>query len=238
MKELFPLMTFQQDAVLQRLKELYENEVDLDSRVEDLEELPVLPSPAGQGGKVVTVKSDGSGYELQTNPVDPSDLQGVDIEPKDVDATGNITGASIIENMSGYDFSENAITNITSNVIYAGAVKNGNKLTVVLFGEITRTGEVDVGYINSAYVFIVPNAVANKLYPNTIGGVGDVLSDVEVSFIPEDNYTQFVKVPCLVFKYSSQIVPNFYNVNTLLTLNKKYTFRFEQTFLLSDNLAQ
>ncbi|MBO7691179.1 MAG: hypothetical protein J6T10_00915 [Methanobrevibacter sp.] len=33
MKELFPLKTFHQDAVLQRLKELYENEVDLDSKM-------------------------------------------------------------------------------------------------------------------------------------------------------------------------------------------------------------
>ena len=38
MKELFPLKTFQQDAVLQRLKELYDNEVDLDTRLEPVEE--------------------------------------------------------------------------------------------------------------------------------------------------------------------------------------------------------
>lgn len=36
MKELFPLQTFHQDAVLKRLSELYENEKDLDSKIDDV----------------------------------------------------------------------------------------------------------------------------------------------------------------------------------------------------------
>lgn len=55
MKELFPLQTFHQDAVLKRLSELYENEKDLDSKV---------PTPeVSDSGKVLMVGEDGS-YEL------------------------------------------------------------------------------------------------------------------------------------------------------------------------------
>lgn len=51
MKELFPLQTFHQDAVLKRLSELYENEKDLDSKV---------PTPVvADAGKVIAVDEDG-----------------------------------------------------------------------------------------------------------------------------------------------------------------------------------
>lgn len=65
MKELFPLKTFHQDAILKRLSELYENEKDLDGRIEDLEDLE-LPTPAvGDSGKVLQVGADGK-YGLGT----------------------------------------------------------------------------------------------------------------------------------------------------------------------------
>ena len=53
-------------------------------------------------------------------------LTGKDIAPRNVDATGKVSGAEIIENMSGYSFTKGVDTNLDFD--YVGVVKNGNKI--------------------------------------------------------------------------------------------------------------
>ena len=100
-----------------------------------------------------------------------SAIAGQNIAPSNVAATGNITAASIIENMSGYTFDLGTGTeNLDREVIYAGAVKNGNKLTLVVALNVTRTDTLGGTMGLTIGEFFIPQAVLNKLIPTLIGG--------------------------------------------------------------------
>ena len=54
---------------------------------------------------------------------------------------GNLTGNSIVENMDGYSIQylgDSSTTDFTNDITYVGICKNGNKLTFVISGAITR----------------------------------------------------------------------------------------------------
>ena len=64
---------------------------------------------------------------ISEHPFAPEMLEGQDISPDDISATGKITGAEIVENMSGYNASIPQITGLTIENVYTSVVKNGNK---------------------------------------------------------------------------------------------------------------
>ena len=173
---------------------------------------------------------------LAEHPVDPTAITGLDIAPKDVTASGNITAPSIIENMSGYSFTPTASTEqFTINVVYAGICKNGNKLTYVIFASITRLASVTGDNI-SLGKFNIPASVGAKLYPYTISGISNVLMNRLENLA--SGYKDYEEVPSLVFKISGvQIGANLYDVNAKLTQDTEYIVRQEVTFLLGENLA-
>ena len=148
-----------------------------------------------------------------------------------VNIAGNFTADSIIENMNGYSFAQNYLS---WTPIYCGVCKNGNKLTAVIFGDYTATGDNSrqLGY------FRIPTSVYNKLYPYTIGSNDKYLSNFKVLFVNANNAQDFVEITCACIKDApSDIVILAYNL-AQLTTGVRYFFRIEQTFLLSDNLAQ
>ncbi len=147
--------------------------------------------------------------------------------------TGAITGPSIVENMSGYSFTKNASdTDKELDYLYAGVVKNGNKLTFVIFVKVTRKASIGVNSI-SLGSFTIPSAVGQNLHPYQ----GNWLNVLNV--FASDTYVSGVEVPVLVTKGSNTSVSAQLNlVNTKLTQDTVYLVRLEQTFLLSDNLAQ
>lgn len=158
-------------------------------------------------------------------------IAGQSIAPANVAATGNITANSIIENMAGYSFNKSTSTAATTyDYIYAGIVKNGNKLTAVLALNVTKTSnaEANIG------VFNIPYAVAQKLIPTEIGGNTPFLARGTISVFQEDNIQR--NIDYYVFKDSST---SFYIAiyTNNLDVGKKTYVRFEFTFLLSDNLA-
>ena len=141
-----------------------------------------------------------------------------------------IKGDEIIENMEGYSFAAITVTGYTFDYIYAGAVKNGNKLTLVLCLNITKDENADNPnpYIGK---FTVPSDILAKLYPVEIGG-NPVLD------------TQMVKAYKGIadgttmeswLEKSSVDLPLQVNTSNL-TLDVSYFYRYEVTFLLSDNL--
>ena len=145
--------------------------------------------------------------------------------------TGNITGSSIVETMSGYSFDAQHATNIIDlTPIYAGVVKNGNKLTFVWFFKFTPKNS---GYSNSyAGIFTIPSAVAAKLYPS----VSDYLYyGVGIALKADLSYENL--------QYGIEKVGGGSQVGLVLrglqniTQEVEYTLRVEATFLLSDNLA-
>lgn len=151
-----------------------------------------------------------------------------------VNIAGNFTADSIIENMSGYSFTKaGAGVDIDREYVYAGIVKNGNKLTGVLALNITRL--TSVGSNKWLGSFIVPQAVADKLFPVTIGGY-DFLDIKDVNAVLSLGTSK--KISCALIKSGTTI-----NIDATsgslndLDLNDKYYARIEFTFLLSNNLA-
>lgn len=159
-----------------------------------------------------------------------SALEGQDIAPKDVSASGNITGASIIENMSGYAFGfASTVSEITITPIYNSCCKNGNKITFVWFNKVVRTGALNNSY---AGIFDIPSSIGSKLYPTInnylyIGGAFAMKSDTttqQINFGIE-KVGGLDKVGLVLRGLTS------------LSLNEEYTIRIEATFLLSDDMT-
>ena len=150
-----------------------------------------------------------------------------------------VTGDAIVENMVGYSFTNyNSSAHATLGCIYAGVVKNGNKITFVVFGEITRTSDFPVGddYLAGQFEFTMPSYIGAKLYNATIGGL-NILNDEQVECIGANYETDFTSLPFVTLKSgNTKLQLWIYRLNTL-TLNQRYTFRYERTFLLSENLA-
>lgn len=149
--------------------------------------------------------------------------------------TGAITAPSIIENMSGYSYTALTKTNVTMENIFCGAVKNGNKLTLVYALNVTRTdtvsGDTQIGY------FTVPNDVASKLYPTTIGLYGGYLSASAINVFDSDvSYKTICGYTTKISTNRVYLIVSAVEMNKL-TANTKYYLRYEVTFLLSDNLA-
>lgn len=144
-----------------------------------------------------------------------------------------VTGNEIIENMNGYSFVKGNTANVDYEYIYAGVVKNGNKLSLVWAVNITKL-DASVSGINLGY-FVLPSAVANKLYPTAVGQY-PFLDNKKIGIFASQISSQDVYVYC----EKTQDV----NARAVMTdlsslpANTKYYCRYEVTFLLSDNLAQ
>ena len=147
-----------------------------------------------------------------------------------VNIDGNLTANSIIENMSGYSFVAQTPENLTIEIEYAGAVKTGNKLTLALAGNLTKTGTISTAFIGR---FNLPNAVLAKLIPTTIGSI-DVLELRSLELF-DQNY-QTISQNFMVQKYTGYVMMRLQSLANFVD-NTKYHFRYEVTFLLSDSMA-
>lgn len=148
--------------------------------------------------------------------------------------TGDITAPSIIENMSGYSFSPvGTPVNTTREFVYAGVVKNGNKLTLVVALNLTNTTGTQDSAVNIGK-FAIPSAVMQKLYPVQIG-VYNFLAISKAQLYATHNADPLnINIACE--KGTSTIEFTAWKIDNLVQ-NTKYYLRFEFTFLLSDNLA-
>ena len=152
-----------------------------------------------------------------------------------INIAGNFTADSIIENMSGYSYNKGSeTTNITREIVYAGAVKNGNKVTFVVAMNVTKTATItdptgiQIGYFN------IPSAVGTKLYPTDIGG--NNFLDVRKITLAK-SHTSMDSIPAYCEKWGDQQISLRCSVNdSQMDLNVKYYVRYELTFLLSDPL--
>lgn len=145
-----------------------------------------------------------------------------------------VTGDEIVENMNGYSFTPNA--DLSKNGItlkYAGAVKNGNKVTFVIAGIFNNTTGLSIAPHPDLGIFTIPTNIGQKLYPMI-----ETIIDVKpISFFL--NFNTIVQKNMQMRKANNSTL-NF----QLISMNKDfnadadYAFRIEETFLLSDNLAQ
>ena len=155
-------------------------------------------------------------------------LEGQEVEAESVHAD------EIIENMEGYSFTKQEDDSYNAfDYIYAGVVKNGNKLTFALALKLTRVS--GGGGYKRMGTFTIPEAVYNKLYPVTIDGttymsIGDI-DGVDTST------KAIVSSPWYCFKTASNSIAVALN-NANMSNNEECYIRFEFTFLLSENLAE
>ena len=169
---------------------------------------------------------------LVENPVDITALEGQTIAPAIVNATGSISAPSIIETMNGYSFT--AQTGWTG--VYVGVVKNGNKITFAIFGNMSFDESVPSSIRLGD--FVIPSAIGSNLYPYIVSG-SDVLSQKNFELFENTNTNQIgLPVAFLTTKTSNTGVRVYVILETQasLTTGKTYNFRYEVTFLLSENL--
>lgn len=145
-----------------------------------------------------------------------------------VNIDGNFTANSIIENMNGYSFLQNEESLNDVKLDYVGVVKNGNKITFAIAGIMnlaTAKERVNIG------TFTIPNDVGEKLFPIS-----------NTTFLSYDNiniyknYNTKKDVAFLAIK-NSNIRISIATYPNSLDLATDYSFRYEITFLLSDNMA-
>lgn len=154
----------------------------------------------------------------------------------DLPVVGKITGGEIIESMSGYSMTAPEVTNLTKNNLFGGIVKNGNKLTCVYAGKLTRTGTISSGGNSPIARMNIPSSIGEKLYV-VIGSL--TLARDKFLFSSMVSSSNDVEIPVSVFKESNSYIGFFIGdtvLNTSLTANEEYYVRIEVTFLLSDNL--
>ena len=154
-----------------------------------------------------------------------------------VNIAGNFTANSIIENMSGYGL-ENAYNPPAEFVrSYAGIVKNGNKLTLVVSGVYTKSSSQSA-WVN-CFDFKVPSSISSKIVNDTLDGQS-VASIYRVEFYKTITSTPIVRNLKIVKDYQ-QIIGQFTSsasmVNSDFETDVPYKYRIEVTFLLSENLA-
>ena len=135
----------------------------------------------------------------------------------DLTVVGNMTGPSIIETMTGYSYTKD---NQNWSDVYVSACKNGNKLTFVVFGAISKDN--DTSNVIDLANFTVPSDVASKLVPYNLGGLATCLDTKVISMFSDTDTAEQVS----------------FQLRGLSALpNAIYYFRIEETFLLSANMA-
>lgn len=150
-----------------------------------------------------------------------------------INIAGNLTADSIIENMSGYTFAPPAASeDYEVENVYAGVVKNGNKITFVWAGNVTRK---TANALNIYLTFNIPLAVGDKLYPTTIRGYNALSFKTNLNAEPVEAGTSKVYSEFWFKVTSASVRINIFSSD--FTTDVKYYVRSEITFLLSDSLA-
>ena len=146
----------------------------------------------------------------------------------DLAVSGDITGNSIIENMSGYSFNT---TDKSSEIelSYVGAVKTGNKITFAIAG----TASLSDSYVSTIGTMTIPAEIGEKLYPMISNYIANGPLGLTVV-----GYTSNINKTYALQKISDTAIKFvLLGLDTGLSPDTDYSFRFEVTFLLSENLA-
>lgn len=167
---------------------------------------------------------------LLENPIDITDLEELDISVGSLDADGLITGGEIVEKMSGYSLAKPTTDKGTFTYVYAGAVKHGNRLTLVNAFSFTKADGATGTVLSGRFMF--PSAIGAKIYTFISANLVDVR---KISVTPDGQ--SFIDIRSKWVKYDSDSLYSVFDLD-LLTVGVEYFVRQEITILLSDNLAE
>ena len=165
--------------------------------------------------------------DLQTDKATLSDVETL-LASGDVE---DIKADSIVENMTGYSFAEDAELPEGAEITFAGVVKNGNKITFVVALSVLLPESLQAGAI--AGRFTIPSYIGEKLIPFTIGGSNYL--DVKDTFFAKDG-TSGINAKARFLKVSNTTISLSFRWENFQA-NVQYYGRYECTFLLSDNLV-
>lgn len=183
-------------------------------------------------------------FEAERATTDDSWYVGYTVEETllvdgNINLNGNFTADSIIEKMSGYSFTPDTTQDsfITKNYIYASCVKNGNKITFVVFVTFTCLTDITSGTPLYFGEFEIPNSVYEKLIPYTQGTAQNTLETKNVRLM---NVSSTASTPpngsaFLLKQPDNKISLTVYNSGGLVQGNS-FNVRYETTMLLSDNM--
>ena len=160
-----------------------------------------------------------------------SAIAGQNIAPANITSSGNITANSIIQNMTGFSVDKTTLPTGV-HIDYAGIVQNGNKLTFVQAGHIEASGQAAGAF--SLWGFNIPSDIGQKLYP-----LGDTTNiDVRnITLFKEGAITNSQQPYAYMTKGANTYLRMGIFTTSALDATGTYHFRYEVTFLLSDNLA-
>lgn len=161
------------------------------------------------------------------------DENGIDLKDN-LHVDGKISGGEIVEDMSGYSFTKATSSNGTIEYLYAGAVKNGNKLTFVISAKFECTTALSSGESIKIGSFAVPDEIADKLVPFSSGALDNVL-DIKSGAL-NSYVVNYVATNSVVYKTDSTLT--FYQyARASVAAGNTYFTRIEVTFLLNDSLV-
>lgn len=149
-----------------------------------------------------------------------------------VNVDGNFTANSIIETpWPNYSFTKGDTS--YQEHLYAGVVKNGNKITFVVYTKYTHNNAKSGLFLGDFYI---PGNVGEKLYPYTLGSANNLLSSFKC-FAQTGEYGAGKDISFVVTKLdNTHLRFSCYELSNL-TDGQEYVIRAEVTFLLSDNMA-
>lgn len=157
-----------------------------------------------------------------------------------VNIDGNLTANSIIENMPSKDYYLGEIgggPNIA--LTYVSVCKNGNKITFVVAGTAKRpTGTSwDEYTVLKLVEFRIPLSVGSKIYTMGAGGGNSIVAGKKISALY--SYNKYATLNTAFGKNSdNSLTLSIYGTNVdIFDEEKVYAFRYEETFLLGDNLV-
>lgn len=162
------------------------------------------------------------------------DENGIDLKDN-LHVDGKISGGEIVEDMSGYSATISEPTGYTIEPVYVGACKNGNKLTIVIALNITRTQDSLSGNAELAKI-TVPDDVFGKINPTPIGGHNVV--DVKEQTFWQNPWTNKKTAVYMQIPGAEDLLRLTANdtLNTALTKDTTYYMRYEATILLNESL--
>lgn len=151
---------------------------------------------------------------------------------------GNVNATSvhaneIVENMNGYYFRDSTRTGYNVSYVYAGIVKNGNKLTICTAFKITKLME-DAESNPTICYYQLPSSVLSKLFPTSIGG--NNMLDTRLVYAYSTG-TDYLTVQAWFTKSTETINLSLRGFKHIVQTGVEYYIRHEITFLLSENLA-
>lgn len=138
----------------------------------------------------------------------------------------------VVEVMAGYSFQGGVDSHV--NLAYLGISKNGNKLTMVFAGQILG-GEDGIAANTRLQIAIVniPYSIGAKIVPIQSG---TNYVDMKHLYIGTEYFLE-AEARFYLVKSSNIVFYSAFNLKNALEANAVRAFRYEVTFLLSDNLA-